>query len=164
MKDEALFRFSGLAAIAGGVLRAANAFTEGVVPGGLLPQLYFATDVFLIFGLVGLYLKARAPIGWAGLAGFVIAVTGLLMVRSGVLFGGYQTGASVALLGTVLLGLTMLATRQAIAAPVLWAASLALGVAAMASPTMTWASSLAGVMYGMGFAVAGWRLAGSLKP
>ena len=60
MRDETLMRLSGAAAVAGGLLRAANAFSGNILTNHTLQLLYFATDVLLIFGLAGVYLQARA--------------------------------------------------------------------------------------------------------
>jgi hypothetical protein len=155
MKDATLFQLSGFSAIAGGVLRVANASLAGALPSNALQFIYFATDVLLIFGLIGIYLAARAQIGWAGLAGVVAAIIGLLMVRSGDLFGGYQTGAAVSLLGTALLGLAMFAGRQARTAALLWLASLAFALVSVVVPGLGLAAIVAGALYGLGVALAG---------
>ncbi|MBI3675679.1 MAG: hypothetical protein HY243_03585 [Proteobacteria bacterium] len=160
MRDETLCRLSGTAAIVGGLLRAANGFAANILSDDILQLVYFATDVVLIFGLAGIYLQARAQVGWFGFAGFVATVIGLLMVRSGALFGGYQAGASAALLGTVLLGGIMLAKRYSIAAPALWIASFALALAAALKPGMGWTAIIAGAVYGAGFVLAGTKLFG----
>jgi hypothetical protein len=158
MRDITLMRLSGICAIAGGLLRASGSFAGGVVSGDRLQMFYFATDVFLIFGLAGIYGAGRRSLGVLGLAGFVTAIVGLLIVRSGELFGGYRTGAAIALAGTVLLGLAMLLHTKARAAPLLWLSSLALGIASVAAPQIFLASALTGVTYGAGFVAAGYRL------
>jgi len=158
MRDATLPRISGLCAIAGGLLRAANTFAAGAVDPHTLQLLYFAIDVLLVFGLMGIYLGARQKLGLAGLAGFAVSVIGLLIVRSGALFGGYQTGAAVVLTGTVLLGIAMLLHTKARTAPLLWLSSLALGIASIAAPRIFLTTALAGVAYGAGFAAAGYRL------
>jgi len=160
MRDAALLRLSGLAAIGGGLLRAANAFTAGLLDEHTLQISYFATDVLLIFGLIGIYLNCRKSTGVAGLAGFAMAVIGLLLVRSAAVFGSYAIAAAVTLLGTIILGAAMLADRALPrAAPLLWFASLAFGIAATLAPSLAWANAAAGVAFGLGFIAAGAKLA-----
>ncbi len=156
MGDDLLFRLSGLAAVAGGALRASSEFTAGLLEEHMLRLVYFVTDFLLIFALIGIYLRERKALGVPGLAAHAVAVAGLLMVRSAELFGGYQTGAAVALLGTAALGLFLLLRTRARLAPLLWL--LALGLASAASASPGWTGALAGVVFGLGFAAAGLAL------
>ncbi len=155
MGDDLLFRLSGLAAMAGGLLRASSEFTAGLVEEHMLKLVYFATDFLLVFALMGIYLRERRALGVPGLVAHTVAVAGLLMVRSAELFGGYRTGAAVALLGTAALGLFLLLRTRVRIAPLLWLLALGLGLASAASVSLGWAGALAGVVFGLGFAAAG---------
>ncbi len=160
MSKNILLRLSAVAAIAGGALR--------VVDGLLIPSAaiqtqqfaYFLTDLLLMFGLCGIYLTRSNRLGLAGLIGFVLSFTGILMVRSSALslfgFSTYLVGASVTLLGVVAIGAAMLIHNAfPKLAPILWIASLILGVAGLLPVAMSWGVTLAGVTFGVGFVVAG---------
>jgi hypothetical protein len=159
MNKTTLLRLSAVAAILGGVLRIADAFLGSAGP--QTQQLtYFATDVMLIFGLCGIYFSRSNRLGFAGLFGFFLAISGILMVRSASLsvFGlsAYLVGATVTLLGVDLISIIML-IRNAFPkiVPTLWIASLIFGVIGLSPKTMNWAVPLAGVTFGLGFIAAG---------
>ena len=69
--------------------------------------------------------------------------------------GAYLVGASVTLLGVVLMSLAML-VRAAFPklAPMLWIASLIVGVTALPF-RLNWGFTLAGIIFGLGFVAAG---------
>jgi hypothetical protein len=159
MNKATLLRFSAIAAILGGALRISDAFLAH--SGIQLQQFaYFATDVMLIFGLCGVYFSRSNRLGFAGLFGFFLAITRILMVRSSALsvFGlsAYLVGAAVTLLGVDLISVIML-MRGAFPkiVPVLWIASLLFGVIGLFGAASYWAVPLAGVTLGVGFVVAG---------
>ncbi len=160
MERQTLLQLSGVAAILGGLLRIADSFTAGVVDAHALSFLYFATDVLLLFGLLGIYLVRAKELGLVALSGFAIAVTGILMIRSGWLFGvgGYRLSATVLLVGLTMLSIAMLCRAGTPKwAPNLWLISLASGIAGAAGAG-AWAIALAGVTFGAGFVVAGINL------
>ena len=126
MTKEKLLHLSAVAAILGGGLRIVDAFLSNAH--GYVQVAYFVTDVTLIFGLCGIYLSHSNRLGLTGLIGFASAITGLLIVRS---FGQevYLVGATVTVLGMVVLSIVMLASRAfPKSAPLLWIASLIVGV------------------------------------
>jgi hypothetical protein len=113
-----------------------------------------------MFGLCGIYLARSNRLGLAGLVGFVVSFTGTFMVRSSGLslfgFSAYLVGASVTLLGVVAIGTAMLIHNAfPKLAPILWIASLIIGVAGLLPVAMRWGVTLAGVIFGIGFIVAG---------
>jgi len=150
MTREMLLRLSAVAAMLGGGLRVVDAFLNNT-DAHLQQTAYFATDVMLIFGI---YLSVSNRLGLAGLLGFVSSITGLLIVRS---FGqsAYLVGASVTLLGMVVISVAMVA-RAAFpkSAPILWIASLIVGVIALPF-RLTWGFTVAGIIFGLGFVAAG---------
>ena len=108
MTREKLLHLSAVASILGGGLRIVDAFLNNAH--GYVQVAYFVTDVMLIFGLYGIYLSHSNRLGLTGLIGFA-AITGLLMiVRS---FGQkvYLVGATVTVLGMVVLSIVMLVSR-----------------------------------------------------
>jgi hypothetical protein len=157
---SAVLRLSGLAAIAAGVLRIANVFTTGVLSQGTLAALYFLTDVLLLAGVTGLWLKRRGTLGLCATAGLAIFVLGILTIRASAFgIGSYQLGATVALIGLALYSVeTLLRRNAAPLAPVLWLVSLAAGIAATAGIVPLPMMALAGVAFGAGFVAAGWQV------
>ncbi len=160
MNKSTLLRLSAVAAIVGGALRVADAFLTTAVAVHIQQLCYFVTDLMLLFGLCGIYLSRSNRLGLTGLLGFAVSVTGILMVRSSALslFGlsAYLVGATVTLLGIVVIGAAMLihaAFPQL--APILWIASLIIGVIGLLPSAMSWGVTLAGVTFGIGFIAAG---------
>ncbi len=152
-----LIRLGAWAAIAGGALRIADSFTQGVLSPAMLAALYLATDVLLLIGVAALWLRQRATLDIAGKAGLAIFVLGIVLVRAAALgFGRYQTGATVAVLGLALYAIeALLAKRGQPWAPVAWLVSLAAGVAGAFGVAPEAMLALAGVAFGAGFIAAG---------
>lgn len=157
MPRDMLLRLSAVAAILGGGLRATGAFLSKADI-HLQQTAYFITDLMLIFGLCGIYLSRSNRLGLTGLLGFATSITGILMVRT-LGPGSYVLGASVTLLGVVVLGVTMLA-KAAVPrmAPVLWIVSLIVGLIGLLPFRINWGVTAAGVVFGLGFIAAGVEL------
>jgi hypothetical protein len=163
MHSRSLLRLSAVAAIAGGLLRAADpAFAGAQLGDATLQQIWFVIDALLLIGVLGIYLSQSAVLGLAGLAGTFVFAVGILLVRSaGVRFfgvGGYETGAAIALVGTSILAAVMLARRTEIAAPSFWLGALLSGLASRAGVSSAVLVAVSGVLFGLGFAVAGANL------
>jgi hypothetical protein len=144
-------RLSGLAAIAGGVLRIADSFTTHALSPDTLTVLYFVTDVLLLAGIASIWWKRRRSLSIA------VFVIGILMIRASAFgIGGYQLGATVALLGLAGYSLMTLVRRSGAPwAPAAWLIALGFGIAGtlgFAPQAMTIA---AGVAFGAGFIAAG---------
>jgi hypothetical protein len=92
-----LNRLGGLAAVVAGLLRGVASLVPGNARGVLL--LYFATDLFILLGSIGLYTFVREQSGLLGLIGLVLEIIGLgaLMGRELSIFGNeaYPVGALV---------------------------------------------------------------------
>jgi hypothetical protein len=159
-----LFTFAGIAATAGGWLRIANIFTPLLLPPAVLDALYLTTDMFLLAGIGGFWLKHRAAIGIAGTAGIAIFVAGILAIRASTFgMGSYQLGAAVALLGLGVYSIAAL-TRGApppAYAAVAWLAAFACGAAvAIGLPPAATVIVAAGAaaFFGAGFLAIGVEL------
>ena len=156
-------RLCGIAAIVGGALRVCDAFLAATTAVYAQQIAYAVTDLMLLLGLCGIYLPRRKTLGLLGFLGFVASIAGLAIVRSSGLsvFGtkSYLIGASVTLIGVVDMGAVMLA-RKAFPklAPALWIASFFVGLIGLMSAKLGWAVALAGVIFGVGFVVAGINL------
>lgn len=162
MDARTLLRLAALAAIVAGLLRAADPFLGAAhLSGTTQQQLWFVIDVLLLFGATGIYLANRAA-GVAGFVGYLVFVIGILVVRSAGVsffgFGGYQAGATVALLGIALFAASLLVRRAQIAAAVLWLTSLAAGLASRTGIGAAYLVALSGILFGFGFVAAGVRL------
>lgn len=158
MGTDSALKLGGAAAILGGALRVVDSFTGNMFTAHTLDVLYFVNDVLLMFGLIAWYAARAARLGAAGLIGFAVAVTGVLVIRSVQVFHpkGYMLGSAMFLLGLVIMNAPMLARRE----PAVWlwiAATLVAVVAYLASGPM---AVVAGVLFGLGFMAAGaalWR-------
>lgn len=154
-----LIRALALAAIAGGALRVADSFLTQALPADVLATLYFATDVFLLLGIAGIYLSRR--LGIVGVIGVLIFVVAILLVRASAfgIFGanGYQLAAAIALIGLVILSAEYLSRRTGIAPAMLWLSAFGFGVIGVLGFVPALMTMLAGVAFGAGFIVAGWQ-------
>jgi len=156
MTEDTLLRLAAVAAILGGGLRVLDAFLNSTDV-HVQQIAYFITDLMLIFGICGIYLSRSNRLGIAGFLGFVSSITGLLLVRS---FGqgAYLIGASVTLLGMVVISVSMLAKAAfSKSAPILWIASLIIGLIGLTF-RINWGFTLAGLIFGLGFIAAGINL------
>jgi hypothetical protein len=157
------YRLAGLCAVFGGLLRVASGFAPGLLEGRALQGAYLATDVLLLFGLIGIYGFSRRPLGLMGLVGFAVSVIGVLVVRSAgtEVFGAqtYLIGATVWSVGMVALGVAMLlrgvGSRTAAA---LWILSLLVGIGGTLLPGQRLSFLIASVAFSAGYIAAGWPL------
>lgn len=161
------WRLCAIGCIAGGALRILDAFP--VVTGSARMQgiVYPLTDLLLLLGLCGLYLPLRKTLGLAGALGFGAAVVGLLIVRSAAFNGlganSYLIGATVTLIGVVTLSVILL-VRGVFPklAPGLWIGSFVVGLLGLLFSRPNLGMTLAGIVFGLGFVVAGVNLLGQL--
>ncbi|MGH6982555.1 MAG: hypothetical protein ACREFC_15240 [Stellaceae bacterium] len=151
-----LHRLAGAAAIVGGVLRAIDGFAFKFLTAGDSEQLFLVTDIFLLFGLIGVYAAVARDTGWTGMAGFAAAIVGIVLSRSaGGIIDAYIVGATVCVTGVAVLGASIMARRKgAPAGPVLWILAPILGVVAYAIES-DWLFELAGIAFGLGFVLSG---------
>jgi hypothetical protein len=165
MSDAALLRVLGWAAILGGALRIASAFIPWAPAQAWLEILYLAIDVFLLFGLMGVYLAHRDRVGVIGFVAFAIAETGIASIvgPDGVVpaygIDTYQLGVLV-----IAVGLTFFAIVQVVAragppwAPLCWVASMIVGVGGSFGGNPEIGFLIGGVLFGAGFVLAGLTL------
>ena len=164
MNTRILLKLSGLAALLGGLLRIASALP---LPLGPLAReaLWDLIDLFLVFGLIGIYLVRADKLGSLGLAGFALALAALSFIGGPDAdvfgFSTYEQGAAV--LAIALLGLSLAwlrAGERPWAPPLCWFASvIAAGVlATLPAPLPDYGFQAAGALFGLAFAAAGWDL------
>jgi hypothetical protein len=158
MQSTTILRLGGASAIAGGLLRIANTFTIHAFDAHTLALIYLLTDALLLFGLMGWYASRAGRLGASGVAGFAIAVAGILIIRSADLFPGtgYLMGAAVLLAGLAIMNAPILLRRNdTIVPPLLWLLSLLSAVLSIAFAPFAIASA---VLFGAGFICAGLHL------
>jgi hypothetical protein len=160
MNSDTLLRLSGAAAIAGGALRIAAAFpiTSDAVT---LEWLYTTVDVLLLFGLMGIYLARAERLGFLGLASFAVAVAALSFIGGPDAdpfgFNTYEQGAYALAIAMVGLSLAWLRVgERPIGPPLCWFGSaIAAGVLALVPALSAYEFMAAGILFGLGFALAG---------
>lgn len=166
MNYATLYRLAGLAALSGGALRIVAAFqvTQDAVT---LEWLYTAIDVLLLMGLMGIYLSRAERLGYLGLASFGIAVASLSFIGGPDAdvfgFSTYEQGAAALAIAMVGFSIAWLQRgERPIWAPMCWFGSVvAVGAFALIPPLAPYGFVAAGVLFGLGFALAGFEL---IKP
>lgn len=107
-----LIRWSGLAAVAAGILfiiatlmNLAFAFGLAESAGGspFLLIVGVSSSVFLVVGVFGLYARLLETMGFLGLAGFLALFVGLLAGQLGAVWSSLLTNLGLVLLGTIIL-------------------------------------------------------------
>lgn len=161
MNTDALYRFSGMAAICGGALRILTAFpfTQDPI---LLEWLYTAIDVLLLFGLIGVYLIRASKLGLLGVTSFIVGVAALSFIGGPDAdpfgFSTYEQGAATLLIALIGLSIAWLrAGERPLGPPLCWIGSaVAVGVLALLPPPMpNYGFAAAGVLFGLGFVLSG---------
>jgi hypothetical protein len=157
MSSANLIRFGGLAAMIAGLLRGVNSFLPS--SSGLTSELlYLLTDIFLVFGVIGLYGFQHQESGWWGFWGFVLAIIGITVIRTGIIAGVkmYAIGALIFAAGLILLALgSWVANKLPRWVAGLWIFSTMLGFIGYFLPGFSVLFAISGVLFGVGFAVGG---------
>lgn len=160
MKKNALIRWSGMAAMLGGLLLIVGSVNWEQTPWRWLGAL---GSLLLVFGIVGIYLAQAEESGVAGFLGFVLLVagSGFLMGNSD-LFGipYWMLGSFLSAAGLILLAVGTLASGtfpRGVAW--LWLAAVVLGLPSVFLPSLQSALGLiASAAAGLGMAWAGYTL------
>ncbi len=163
MNYALLYRLSGVAAMAGGVLRIAAVFpiSEDAVT---LEWVYTAVDVLLLMGLIGIYLARAERLGFLGVASFGVAVAALSFIGGPDAdpfgFSTYEQGAAA--LAIALVGLSMAWVRageRPLGPAICWFASVIVaGVLGYIPALSSYGMPAAGALFGLGFVLGGWSL------
>ena len=156
--DKVLLRLAGLACLAGAGLRAAGAFPSLHIPGQGTEAIYFAVDLLLSLGLVGLFAGIARFRSWLGVVGFAGALAGFELIRTGERLGGgdaYQRSSAILGLALAICALALVGGRGlARYAGVAWLASLAVGLAGTALH-LAMGFTIASLLFCLGFALGG---------
>ncbi len=161
MSSANLIRWSGLAATIAGILRSVSSFAPNVVAGDAIALLYLVTDIFLLFGMMGLYGFQHQESGAWGFGGFLLTIVGLAIIRTGAI-----TGLSLYPIGAVIfaIGLSALAIGSWIAGKfprwvsIAWLVSTVIGFVGYFAPGLNFLFVISGVLFGVSFASAGLKV------
>src|SRR5438128_911980 len=158
MSKATLTRPGGLAAILAGLLRGIASFVPGSARG--VEILYFITDVFIFFGVIGLYGFQRVQIGLAGRVGLVVATIAIsVLIGHDVALisaNAYPVGALVFALGLDLFAIDSLRTRNLPRwIPIFWILSTIVGPVGYFAPGFAALFVISGLLFGVAFAGAG---------
>jgi hypothetical protein len=156
MSKQKIIRWSGLAAMLGGVLKALGSVSYEQPPWKWLGSLGL---VLLVYGLMGIYAVQVEESGQTGFWGFVLLVAGSIFLAGSGELGGvpfYLLGSLLSAVGIILLGIGTLHYAKFPRWIVwLWFAAIVAGLPAVFVP------SLVGVLGILGAALAGLGMAGA---
>ena len=158
MTTSNLIRWSGLAAMAAGVLNVLGSIFEP------LPWLDILMAVVTVFALIGIYAVQAEASGRLGFAGYLLGTAGyVVMAGSQITIGSvpsYFVGASLGAVGLVLLAVGSLSARVFPRwVPGLWVAAVVIGLPSLLEPSLaTLLGILGAAAVGVGLAGAGYVL------
>ncbi len=158
-----LFRLAAVAAIAGGLLRIAVAFPIFSDP-VTLEWLYTLIDILLLFGLIGIYLDRAERLGVLGFASFAIGVAALSFIGGPDAdpfgFSTYEQGAMTLAIAMIGLSIAWVSRGAKPLGPAFcWFGSVVVvGVLGWLPLPQSYGLIGAGVLFGAGFAWAGYAL------
>ena len=160
MRQETIWRLAGVAAVAGGLIDLIGPLVYPHLSDPLRLSTYVLIDVLLLFGLLGVQSFAGKAMGALGLVGFVVAVTGVLLVRTSAagIFGAssYMIASSIWSIGMVVIGVALLLNKGPFRmAAALWIATLVIGLAGLALKDQGPVHRLAAWCFALGFVAAG---------
>ena len=164
MRQETVWRLAGVAAIAGGLIDLIGPLLYPHLSEPLRLSTYVLIDVLLLLGMLGVQSLAGKAMGGLGLVGFVIAVAGVLLVRTSAagIFGAasYMIASSIWSIGMVVISAALLLGKGPFRmASALWIATLVIGLAGLALKDQGPIHRLAGWCFALGFVAAGVILA-----
>jgi hypothetical protein len=157
MSSANLIRCGGLAAMIAGMLRGINSFLPSS-SGLTIEFLYLLTDIFLVFGIMGLYGFQHQESGWWGFLGFLLAIIGIAVIRTREIEGinMYAIGALIFAAGLVLFAIgSWFANKLPRWVSIFWTLSTIIGFVGYFSPGFSLLFVISGVLFGVGFTGAG---------
>jgi hypothetical protein len=162
MSKASLVSLGGIAAVLAGILRGIASFIPATTPDVALQLLYITTDIFILLGILTLYGVQYKETGKLGFLGFLIAVVGILVIRSSKAITGvnlYPAGSLIFSLGLIILGIRLwLANVLPSWVVGLWSLSVLVGIIVYFVPSLDLLFVAAGLMFAVGFAAAGIKL------
>jgi hypothetical protein len=161
MSSTTLIRLGGLAAILAGILRGVNSFVPSNAPSGAIAILYLLTDIFILFGIIGMYGFQHQESRLWGFFGFLLTIIGIAMIRTGAIAGVnlYPIGALIFAAGLSLFAVgSWIASKLPRWVSIFWVLSTIVGFIGYFIPGLNLLFVLSGVIFGIGFAEAGIKL------
>jgi hypothetical protein len=153
MSKPNLFALAGLAAILGGIGRAASSFAPHFLTGEGAQYLFLATDILLTLAVIGFYGVIASRAGIIALAGFIACIASMLILQD---HDEYMGAALIFAIGLVAMGVAAVVTRSfAWPGPLFWILSLAVGLFGVGVPGYASAFVLSGLLFSIGFILAG---------
>jgi hypothetical protein len=151
MSSANLIRLGGLAAIVAGILRGVNSFVPSDAPSVAI--LYLLTDIFILFGIIGMYGFLHQEARLWGFFGFLLAIVGIAMIRTGAISGVnlYPIGASIFTVGLSLFAIgSWIAQKLPRWVSVCWVLSTIVGFMGYFIPSLSLLFVISGVIFDRG--------------
>lgn len=161
MSSANLIRLGGLAAIVAGILRGVNSFIPSSTSSIEIAILYLLTDIFILFGIMGIYGFQHQESRLWGVFGFLLTIIGIAIIRTGAISGVslYPIGASTFAAGLSLLAVgSWIARKFPLWVSVFWLLSAIVGFIGYFIPGLNLLFVTSGVIFGIGFAGAGIKI------
>jgi hypothetical protein len=160
MSSSTLIRLGGLAAIIAGLLRGVASVLPDSIPTVELELFYVFTDVFILFGLMGLYCFQHEEVGVWGFIGFLTATLGIgsLIGPDGEIarVSMYAAGASFFAIGLTILSFGVYKAKKLPGwIPLLWITSTIAGFIGYFAKDYSLLFVISGIMLGVGYSSAG---------
>jgi hypothetical protein len=154
-------RWGSLAAIISGILRGVNSFLPSSIPVVPIELLYLLTDIFLLFGMMGLYGFQYQESKLWGFSGFLLTMIGIAVIRTRVIaeVNMYAIGALIFAAGLSLFAIgSWIAHKLPRWVPVVWILSTIIGFVGYFIPSFSLLFVVSGVLFGVAFAAAGFQV------
>lgn len=161
MSTTNLIRWGGLAAIVAGILRGVISFFSSPTPGVAVELFYLLIDIFIIFGVMGLYGFQHQESGLWGFFGFLLTIIGIGIIRTGSVSGVnmYPIGALIFVVGLSSFAVgCWTANKLPLWISILWLLSTLIGCIGYFVPSLNLLFTTSGVLFGIGFASAGFKI------
>ena len=166
MHDRTVLRLAGVATIVGAAIDIVAPFL--IYPHLVEPQphlVYVAIDLLLMIGMLGVWSASKRTASVLGLAGFVLGLLGVMLVRtsSAKMFGeaSYMIASSVWSIGMVVWAIDLLRAKVFRISAGLWIAALVIGLVGVALKDHGPVAHVAKMSFIAGFVCAGFGL---IKP
>jgi hypothetical protein len=153
-----LMRLGGLAAIIAGILRGISSLVPTSTSTFAIAFLYLLTDIFILFGMLGLYGFQYKESGLWGCFGFLAAIAGIGIIRYGAISGVhlYSIGALIFVGGLTLFAVgSWIANKLPRWVSVFWILSTMVGICGYFVPGLNLFFVISGLIFGIGFSGAG---------
>lgn len=163
MQQRTVLRLAGAAVIVGAAIDVVAPFL--IYPRLVEPQphlVYVTIDLLLMIGMLGVWSASRRTASILGLAGFVLGLLGVMLVRtsSAKIFGeaSYMIASSVWSIGMAIWAVDLLRAKVFRAPAALWIAALVIGLAGLSMKDHGPIAHVAKMSFILGFIVAGVQL------